>query len=155
MKEKKPGDHIILRLKKTESPSVVQWINKQSNLSDAIRYLIEGDIQQHDIRDLQEHIPAKRSAVEHKPSDSYDSAEKSAAAVSDSEISAVGAGNNQNQQRNQWVQQASKQESARRLEPVQSQTAKQENPQPSQRENSQPAKEDNYSDELIDHWMNI
>lgn len=63
MKEKKPGDHIILRLKNTESPVILDWINRQSNLSDAIRYLIEEEIRDHNLRDLQEAIPAKRKPV--------------------------------------------------------------------------------------------
>lgn len=63
MKEKKPGDHIILRLKNNESPIILDWINCQSNLSDAIRYLIEEEIKSHDLRNLQESIPAKRKPV--------------------------------------------------------------------------------------------
>lgn len=64
MKEKKPGDHIILRLKNTESPLILEWINSQSNLSDSIRYLVEEEIKAHSVRDLQEHIPAKRKPLE-------------------------------------------------------------------------------------------
>lgn len=63
MKEKKQGDHIILRLKNNESAIILDWINRQSNLSDAIRYLIEEEIKANQIRDLQEHIPAKRQAL--------------------------------------------------------------------------------------------
>lgn len=66
MKEKKPGDHIILRLKNNESPLIIDWINHQSNLSDAIRFLIEEEIKAHSIRDLQEYIPAKRKPLESK-----------------------------------------------------------------------------------------
>ena len=64
MKEKKPGDHIILRLKNTESPLILEWINSQSNLSDSIRYLVEEEIKAHSVRDLQEYIPAKRKPLE-------------------------------------------------------------------------------------------
>jgi hypothetical protein len=64
MKEKKPGDHIILRLKNTESPLILKWINNQSNLSDSIRYLVEEEIKAHSVRDLQEYIPAKRKPLE-------------------------------------------------------------------------------------------
>ncbi|HET7615917.1 MAG TPA: hypothetical protein VFK27_03080, partial [Bacillales bacterium] len=63
MKAKKPGDHIILRLKNNESPLIIDWMNHQSNLSDAIRFLIEEEIKANAVRDLQEYIPAKRKPL--------------------------------------------------------------------------------------------
>jgi hypothetical protein len=130
MKEKKPGDHIILRLKKTESPEVLEWINKQSNLSDAIRYLIEGDIQNYSIRDLQEHIPAKRNPKQHPVSVPDHVAAKPVAVTEEDKTELVASGPRET------VTQQSRQVK-------QTQEPQQEN------------QEENYSDELIDHWMNI
>lgn len=76
MKEKKPGDHIILRLKNNESPVIIDWMNRQSNLSDAIRYLIEEEIKAHDLRNLQESIPAKRKPIPLEAGQSAASLEK-------------------------------------------------------------------------------
>jgi hypothetical protein len=58
---KKPGENIIVRLKRDEKKKVLDWINNQSNISDAIRFLIELEITRNGIKDFQEFIPVKRS----------------------------------------------------------------------------------------------
>jgi acetylornithine/succinyldiaminopimelate/putrescine aminotransferase len=59
-KPKKPGDNISLKTKKNESPIIIEWINRQNNLMDSIRYLIENEVKVNGIRNLQNHIPAQR-----------------------------------------------------------------------------------------------
>ena len=58
---KKPGDNIVIRLKRREREDFLKWVNAQSNLSDAIRFLIEQEISLNNLRDLSEHIPAVRN----------------------------------------------------------------------------------------------
>lgn len=43
---------------------IKEFCKKQSNLTDAIRYLIEEDIKKNGIRNLQEYIPAVRSRLD-------------------------------------------------------------------------------------------
>ncbi|OIJ11829.1 hypothetical protein BKP37_15445 [Anaerobacillus alkalilacustris] len=59
-KQKKAGDNISLKTKKTEAVEVLDWINCQLNLMDSIRYLIENEIKENGIRNLQNFIPANR-----------------------------------------------------------------------------------------------
>ena len=47
-----------------EADSFLMWLNTQSNLSDAIRYLIEREIIENGIKDLAEYIPGKRNIEE-------------------------------------------------------------------------------------------
>ncbi|OIJ21852.1 hypothetical protein BKP45_03925 [Anaerobacillus alkalidiazotrophicus] len=59
-KQKKAGDNISLKTKKTEAEEILNWINSQSNLMDSIRYLIENEIRENGVRNLQNFIPANR-----------------------------------------------------------------------------------------------
>lgn len=43
-KLKKAGDRVIWRLREDESPEIIDWLNHQTNISDAIRLLIEKDV---------------------------------------------------------------------------------------------------------------
>ncbi|WP_182101706.1 hypothetical protein [Niallia taxi] len=49
-KLKKAGDRVIWRLREDESPLIIDWLNQQSNISDAIRLLIEKDVSSNGIR---------------------------------------------------------------------------------------------------------
>jgi hypothetical protein len=60
-KSKQPGDNISLKTKKTEDPSVMNWINAQTNLMDSLRYLIEHEVLQNGVRNLQTFIPVERN----------------------------------------------------------------------------------------------
>lgn len=60
MENKKPKTYSY-RPRKNENPYVIDWLEKQSNLNDAIRFLIEEDIKKNGIRDLSQFIPAVRS----------------------------------------------------------------------------------------------
>ncbi|WP_061311269.1 hypothetical protein [Clostridium botulinum] len=60
MENKKPKTYTY-RTKKEEHPYVVDWLEGQSNLNDAIRFLIEEDIKKNGVRDLSKYIPAIRS----------------------------------------------------------------------------------------------
>ncbi|UUZ82475.1 hypothetical protein LJK88_50425 [Paenibacillus sp. P26] len=62
-KTKQPGDNISLKTKKTEDPSVMNWINAQTNLMDSLRYLIENEIRQNGVRNLQAFIPMERNTL--------------------------------------------------------------------------------------------
>jgi hypothetical protein len=62
-KTKQPGDNISLKTKKTEDPSVMNWINAQTNLMDSLRYLIEHEIVQNGVRNLQTFIPMERNVL--------------------------------------------------------------------------------------------
>jgi len=48
---------------KKDNTGPEKWARMQGNLSDAITYLIEKEIAENGFRDLQEHIPVKRSPV--------------------------------------------------------------------------------------------
>jgi hypothetical protein len=67
-KTKQPGENISLKTKKTEDPSVMNWINAQTNLMDSLRYLIENEILQNGVRNLQTVIPMERNALTINPS---------------------------------------------------------------------------------------
>lgn len=110
----------------------MEWINRQSNLSDAIRYLIEDDIKQHAIRDLQEYIPAKRKSLE-----SFFAEKKDEKNTSAEEDTAQGRGRQKTE----------------RTEPVGAQQQVLEQ----QEEKQEPRQEedDDLTDELVDHWMNL
>ncbi|HET7628642.1 MAG TPA: hypothetical protein VFK44_09670 [Bacillales bacterium] len=126
-KEKKPGDHIILRLKNNESPLVLEWMNRQSNLSDAIRYLIEEEIRANAVRDLQEYVPAKRKPL----------------ALVELERHEVGAEPEKEKPDRQ------ERESEPETETAEAETGKAD--EVDKKEES----EEEYSDDIIDHWMNI
>lgn len=59
-KVKQPGENISLKTKKNEDPTVMEWLNAQSNLMDSIRYLIEREIQHYGVRNLQTVVPTER-----------------------------------------------------------------------------------------------
>jgi hypothetical protein len=67
-KTKQPGENISLKTKKTEDPSVMIWINAQTNLMDSLRYLIENEILQNGVRNLQTVIPMERNVLTINPS---------------------------------------------------------------------------------------
>jgi hypothetical protein len=67
-KTKQPGENISLKTKKTEDPSVMNWINAQTNLMDSLRYLIENEIVQNGVRNLQTVIPMERNVLTINPS---------------------------------------------------------------------------------------
>lgn len=67
-KTKQPGDNISLKTKKTEDPSVMNWINAQTNLMDSLRYLIENEILHNGVRNLQAFIPMERNVLIVNPS---------------------------------------------------------------------------------------
>lgn len=54
------GKNFSVNTKKDENPTVIDWLNSQSNLSDSIRFLIQQDIMLYGIRNLQQMIPADR-----------------------------------------------------------------------------------------------
>ncbi|WP_144646581.1 hypothetical protein [Priestia megaterium] len=54
------GDTLVVRLRKDEDPEILKWAEKQNEIGDAIRYLIEEEIRKNGIKDLSQHIPAKR-----------------------------------------------------------------------------------------------
>lgn len=60
-KTKQPGENISLKTKKNEDPSIMNWINAQTNLMDSLRYLIEKEVFQNGVRNLQTFIPAERN----------------------------------------------------------------------------------------------
>ncbi|MED2737821.1 hypothetical protein [Bacillus toyonensis] len=60
-KDKIPGDNVIWRLKKNERAGILEWVNAQTNVTDAIRFLVESDIELNGIRNLAEETPSKRS----------------------------------------------------------------------------------------------
>ncbi|MGN5651088.1 hypothetical protein [Bacillus sp. Brlt_9] len=60
-KDKIPGDNVIWRLKKNERKGILDWVNAQTNVTDAIRFLVEADIEINGIRNLAEETPSKRS----------------------------------------------------------------------------------------------
>jgi hypothetical protein len=60
-KDKIPGDNVIWRLKKNERAGILEWVNVQTNVTDAIRFLVESDIELNGIRNLAEETPSKRS----------------------------------------------------------------------------------------------
>lgn len=55
-KLKKPGDQIGIKLKENEPDHIVEWFNKQSVISESIRYFIEKDIAENGIRDISEEL---------------------------------------------------------------------------------------------------
>lgn len=59
MREKKPKAYCF-KPRVNEAQEIIEFIEKQSNLNDAIRYLIEKEITENGIRDLVKFIPAKR-----------------------------------------------------------------------------------------------
>nr|WP_245247346.1 MULTISPECIES: hypothetical protein [unclassified Paenibacillus] len=52
-----------MKTKKTEDPSVMNWINAQTNLMDSLRYLIEHEILHNGVRNLQTFIPVERNVL--------------------------------------------------------------------------------------------
>lgn len=48
------------RPRQDEAEEIKEFLAKQSNFGDAIRYLIENEILENGIRDMSQHIPAKR-----------------------------------------------------------------------------------------------
>lgn len=64
-KDKVPGDVITMKTRLNEHPLVMEWINKQSNQGDSIRYLIEQDIiRRGGVCNLQFLIPTVRNLDE-------------------------------------------------------------------------------------------
>lgn len=144
LKDKKPGDHVILRLKNAESPVIIDWMNHQSNLSDAIRYLIEEEIKTHEIRDLQEYIPAKRKPLQ-IPEKKHTVEENRQ--VQEEEITAA---KNPDNELEKPVDDNEMEipQTEERVEVISSEPEKVS-------ESHSDEKEDDLSDELVDHWMNI
>ncbi|HEX7063513.1 MAG TPA: hypothetical protein VF199_00465 [Bacillales bacterium] len=161
MKDKKPGDHIILRLKNNESPLILDWINHQSNLSDAIRFLVEEEIKAHAVRDLQEYIPAKRkpleAAVEEAASEEVPSGPAQSSAVESEPVPMQGVTSEEPepkiQQTPDYVEPEEETEPQVKPEPETVAVGEAESNQESEKQNEE--NEDEYSDEIIDHWMNI
>lgn len=60
-KEIIPGDNVSFKTSKYEHEAIIAWLNSQANVTDSIRYLIEQDVAQYGVRNLQEHIPSRRS----------------------------------------------------------------------------------------------
>lgn len=50
-----------LSLKKNEEKEIYDFVELQTNLSDTLVYLIQKEIAENGVRDLQMHIPAKRT----------------------------------------------------------------------------------------------
>lgn len=50
-----------LSFKKNVEPEVLEFLDKQSNYSDSILYLIQKEIAEHGVRDMQLYIPSRRS----------------------------------------------------------------------------------------------
>lgn len=147
MKQKKPGDHIILRLKNTESPLILEWINRQSNLSDAIRYLIEEEIKAHAVRDLQEHIPAKRKPLQV-------AAEQAAGQEDAAAVQPVGRPEQAPLQRAVDAYRDNKEAAVAASEST-AKDAKPPEQQPGRAASETDDDEGEYSDEIIDHWLNL
>lgn len=151
LKDKKPGDHVILRLKNQESPMIIDWMNRQSNLSDAIRYLIEEEIKAHDVRDLQEYIPAKRKPLQnHEKKHTVEENEQAQKSV-EFEIEAEPA-------RESAASEDVEERFAEGDEMHSTEGEKQETDhlQGKMKESQKQVEhEEDLSDELVDHWMNI
>ncbi|HEU5140948.1 MAG TPA: hypothetical protein VFT51_13290 [Bacillales bacterium] len=161
MKDKKPGDHIILRLKNNESPLILDWINNQSNLSDAIRFLVEEEIKAHAVRDLQEYIPAKRkpleAAVEQAASEEAPKvpAEEKAEDAQPAPVREESLSEEDEPAVEETKDHAgsAEKETDKQAEPAAEAAEESESKQKS--ETQEEDNEDEYSDEIIDHWMNI
>lgn len=57
------GDLVVMRTRKNEDLKILRWINLQGQIGDAIRYLIEQDIQQNGIRDLSQTLTQTRPVL--------------------------------------------------------------------------------------------
>lgn len=60
MSEKTLKSSYSFRPRQDEAEEIKQFLMKQTNFGDAIRYLIEKEIMENGIRDMSKHIPAKR-----------------------------------------------------------------------------------------------
>jgi len=60
----KPGDLLPWRLRTKEDPTIVDWINMQDEIADAIRFCVEEEIRRNGMRNLAQFIPAKRPLLE-------------------------------------------------------------------------------------------
>ena len=61
MVETKKGKLVNFRLRKHEDPVIIDWIEKQSNLSGAFRYFITKEVANYGIQDLSEKAPERVS----------------------------------------------------------------------------------------------
>jgi len=151
LKDKKPGDHVILRLKNQESPMIIDWMNAQSNLSDAIRYLIEEEIKAHDVRDLQEYIPAKRKPLQNHEKkhtvEENEQAQESVEPVSEAQPAWEAAASEDVAEKFAESDEMKSTEAE-----VQETDHLQEKMKESQKQGEH---EEDLSEELVDHWMNI
>ena len=62
-KLKQRGDSVILRTKKNEPNFIIDWLNKQSNISESLRHLIEKDVAENGVRDVKDEILNKQAYV--------------------------------------------------------------------------------------------
>lgn len=53
---KERGDSVIIRTKQDEPSYIMDWLNNQSNISEAFRYLIKKDVMTNGLRDLKDEI---------------------------------------------------------------------------------------------------
>ncbi|WP_066412887.1 hypothetical protein [Sutcliffiella cohnii] len=53
---KERGDSVIIRTKQDEPSYIMDWLNNQSNISEAFRYLIKKDVMTYGLRDLKDEI---------------------------------------------------------------------------------------------------
>lgn len=60
IKDYNTGDLLAMRIKVDEDPLIKKWGNSQSNVGDAIRYLIEEEIRQNGIRNLARCVNSER-----------------------------------------------------------------------------------------------
>ncbi len=56
------GDTLVMRIRKSDK-EIMEWAAKQSELGDAIRFLIEQEIQSHGITDMSNDIVSKRTPL--------------------------------------------------------------------------------------------
>jgi hypothetical protein len=59
-----PGDLLPWRLRTKEDPMIVEWINMQDEVADAIRFCVEEEIRRNGLRNLARVIPSKRPPLE-------------------------------------------------------------------------------------------
>lgn len=67
----KPGDTLVMRTRVDEDHLIFEWADKQGEIGDAIRFLIEQEIRTNGLRNLAEHIQSRRPPLALPDENSY------------------------------------------------------------------------------------
>lgn len=67
----KPGDTLVMRTRVDEDPLIFEWADKQGEIGDAIRFLIEQEIRTNGLRNLAENIQSRRPPLALPDENSY------------------------------------------------------------------------------------